>query len=97
MSTLSHSSEAAQGPTPLKQSTAIWFEDGNVILQTQDTLFRMYKGILSRESPVFKDMFSMPQSSTTTQSCHSSGCPLVTIWDDPSTMELFLVALLDLT
>ena len=38
----------------------LWFEDGNVVLRAEDTYFKVYEGILSRESPVFVDMFSLP-------------------------------------
>ncbi|KAJ7246369.1 hypothetical protein C8J57DRAFT_1360344 [Mycena rebaudengoi] len=45
---------------PIIRSTDHWFDDGNIILQIQFTQFRLYKGILSLHSSVFRDMFSIP-------------------------------------
>jgi hypothetical protein len=39
----------------------IWYEDGNIILQAEQTQFRVFRGILSASSDVFRDMFAMPQ------------------------------------
>lgn len=38
-----------------------WFEDGSVVLATSNIEFRVYKGVLADYSPVFRDMFSLPQ------------------------------------
>lgn len=38
-----------------------WFEDGSVVLATSDIEFRVYKGVLADYSPVFRDMFTLPQ------------------------------------
>ncbi|KAM5544059.1 hypothetical protein V8D89_002245 [Ganoderma adspersum] len=47
-------------PQP-KKDEEFWFDDGNIIVVAGDTAFKLYKGILSSVSPVFKDLFSMPQ------------------------------------
>ncbi|KAI0640920.1 hypothetical protein C8Q79DRAFT_920597 [Trametes meyenii] len=45
------------------QDEEFWFEDGTVVLVAGDVQFKVYKGILAEHSPVFKDMFSLPQPS----------------------------------
>ena len=47
-------------PQP-KKDEEFWFDDGNIIVVAGDTAFKLYKGVLSSVSPVFKDLFSMPQ------------------------------------
>jgi hypothetical protein len=37
-----------------------FFEDGNVTFRVENVLFKVHKSILARESPFFKDMFSLP-------------------------------------
>ncbi|KZP29322.1 hypothetical protein FIBSPDRAFT_1038987 [Athelia psychrophila] len=39
----------------------IWFHDGNIVLQAGRTQFKIYQGLLSANSTVFADMFSIPQ------------------------------------
>ena len=39
----------------------LWFEDGNVLLIAQDVEFLVYAGLLTKHSPVFRDMLSLPQ------------------------------------
>lgn len=52
-------------PQPLSSSLVesytrsdIWFDDGNVILLAESTLFRVYRGLLSAQSPVLKEYFA---------------------------------------
>jgi BTB/POZ domain len=48
------------------QSEDFWFEDGDIVLSvTEDDIkyhVRVHRAILTIASPVFRDMFSMPQS-----------------------------------
>ncbi|TDL16708.1 hypothetical protein BD410DRAFT_776938 [Rickenella mellea] len=44
-----------------KRHPTLWFDDGNIILTTNCTLFCVHRGLLSMNSPVFADMLSMPQ------------------------------------
>ncbi|EDR01759.1 uncharacterized protein LACBIDRAFT_333018 [Laccaria bicolor S238N-H82] len=39
----------------------IWFDDGSVVIQAEQTQFRVHRSMLSRHSSVFRDMFSVPQ------------------------------------
>ena len=47
--------------TMLKRDEEFWYEDGNIILTARRVEFRVFKGILANHSPVFRDMFSLPQ------------------------------------
>lgn len=78
-----------------KQSRYVWFDDGNVILRAQNTVFRVFKGILSRESLFFRGMFSLPQPAETTETYADTGCPVVEVHDEAAEMELFLTVVVD--
>ncbi|KAM5544909.1 hypothetical protein V8D89_001807 [Ganoderma adspersum] len=60
-------------PQPEKDKE-FWFEDGNVVVVAEDTAFKLYKGVLSSVSPVFKDLFSMPQPEPVAET--TDGCPV---------------------
>lgn len=77
------------------RSEEVWFEDGNIVLRAQDVLFRVYKGILSRESPVFMDLFKLPQPEQQKEVHEESGCPVVEVQEKAEDMEMFLTVLLD--
>ncbi|KAF7339081.1 BTB domain-containing protein [Mycena venus] len=47
---------------PLYRVPSLWFEDDNLILRAQNTLFRVSKGVLAARSSVFRDMLAFPQS-----------------------------------
>ncbi|KAJ7799176.1 hypothetical protein B0H14DRAFT_2388215 [Mycena olivaceomarginata] len=40
----------------------LWFEDDNLILHAENTVFRISKGVLAARSSVFGDMLSFPQT-----------------------------------
>ena len=58
----------------------IWYDDGNVILQAEGTLFKVHRSVLARSSSVFKDMFSFPQPPFTDTEM-MDGCPVVKLSD----------------
>ncbi|KAG8994324.1 hypothetical protein FRB90_000453 [Tulasnella sp. 427] len=63
---------------------------GDCIIQTADgTQFVVYRVILSLASSVWNDMFSLPQSSDTFSGEH----PVITVDEDPETMETLLTML----
>ena len=75
-----------------ERSSDLWYLDGSVVLRADHTLFRVYSGILSQASSVFKDMFTMPQP----EDCESyEGCPLVHLPDAASDLYPFLKAMHD--
>ncbi|CAL1717213.1 unnamed protein product [Somion occarium] len=38
-----------------------WFDDGNIVILAEDTVFRLHRGVLARHSEVFRDMFGLAQ------------------------------------
>ncbi|KAF5340604.1 hypothetical protein D9611_007347 [Ephemerocybe angulata] len=72
----------------------IWFRDGNMILQTEGTQFKVHQGFLEKHSSVFADMFSFPQPEGDEESI-VEGCHVVQIYDAPEDIELLLLALYD--
>ncbi|KAF7299339.1 BTB domain-containing protein [Mycena indigotica] len=68
-------------PPITSRSVDYWFEDGNVILQVQQTQFRLSKSILSMHSPIFHSMFSLslPENEPLCE-----GCPVVVLSGDAS-------------
>ncbi|KAL1938146.1 hypothetical protein VTO73DRAFT_11975 [Trametes versicolor] len=69
-----------------KRDEEFWYEDGSIILVARDVEFRVFKGILAEHSPVFRDMFSLPQPPTTSSISSSSEqdtCPVVHLLDSP--------------
>lgn len=66
-----------------------WFEDGSIILVAGDVEFRVFKSILAQYSPVFSDMFSLPQPSFTSGS-PADPCPVVHLSDSPEDLRHIL-------
>jgi hypothetical protein len=54
-----------------------WFQDGNIVLQAQYTLFRVHRSVLSHHSQIFKDAFSR----LTEKNELIEGCPVISISD----------------
>ena len=50
----------------------LWFEDGNIIFRAENTLFKVHRGILRRQSEVFDDLLTLPQpiDVETVDGCH---------------------------
>lgn len=57
-----------------------WFYDGSIIVQAENTLFRVHQTVLSNSSEIFSTLFSLPQSDSDTQNC-IEGCPVVQLQD----------------
>lgn len=71
----------------------VWFEDGNLILQTDDALFRVYGGLLAARSSVFKDMLAFPPPPE--GNLTHNDCPVVRIYDSSKDVRFFLNAIFD--
>ncbi|TBU54712.1 hypothetical protein BD310DRAFT_728839 [Dichomitus squalens] len=72
-----------------KRDEEIWFEDGNIIIVAGDTAFRLYKGILSAASLVFKDLFSVPQPEDGET---MDNCPVIRLPDPATDLRHFFRA-----
>ena len=69
--------------TEWKKDKTFWFEDGNVSLIARGTEFRVFKGVLAAHSPVFADMFSLPQP-VPPEPCGTGGPPVHVVHLDDS-------------
>ncbi|TDL22642.1 hypothetical protein BD410DRAFT_704575, partial [Rickenella mellea] len=67
----------------------LWFEDGNIILATSFSVFRVHRGVLSINSPVFADTFSLPQPDTIENTFE--GASVVDMCDDDELAHLLHV------
>ena len=78
----------------LTRKPELWFDDGNVVFQAQNTVFRVHKSVLRRESAFFEDMFSLPQSTTLEETY--DGYPLIKVQDNAEDMAILLLVIFDL-
>ncbi|KAJ7686531.1 hypothetical protein B0H17DRAFT_714011 [Mycena rosella] len=75
---------------PISRSKTIWYKDGSVVLQAQNTQFRVHWGVLSLHSSFFRDMQDVPQPP---EQESVEGCPLIEVSDTVSDLENLLNAL----
>ncbi|KIM44192.1 hypothetical protein M413DRAFT_376539 [Hebeloma cylindrosporum] len=78
--------QCASETQPLQRSR-FWFDDGNVILQAENTQFRVHRSVLSLYSNIFKAMFSVPHPTGTTTMPNVDGCPVIALPDNASDLE----------
>jgi hypothetical protein len=69
-----------------------WFPDGNIILVSGSSAFKVHRGQLGRHSEIFNDLFTLPQP---VDQELIEGCFWVEIHDCPSDVWYFLRALYD--
>ncbi|KAJ7782647.1 hypothetical protein B0H16DRAFT_1446950 [Mycena metata] len=72
----------------------IWYQDGSIVLQAQDTQFRVHFGVLSQQSTFFREMQGLPQPPDQPT---VEGCPVVEMQDDVSDVMHLLTAVYDPT
>ncbi|KAH9846274.1 hypothetical protein C2E23DRAFT_890983 [Lenzites betulinus] len=94
----------------ITKDAELWFTDGNIVLLSSGTAscgqvaFRVYKGILSRASPVFQDLFEhavappetvdpAPLAYVADEPEFVDGCPTVKVTDSSIEMRHFLRAI----
>ncbi|KAJ7290213.1 hypothetical protein C8J57DRAFT_1275423 [Mycena rebaudengoi] len=84
--------EVDEQPAEAQRVDSLWFSDGSLVLRAENALFRVYRDLLARASPVFADMLQFPQpvGEETIE-----GCPVVTLHDKAAEVTVFLKALLD--
>ncbi|KAJ7188679.1 hypothetical protein C8R46DRAFT_979899 [Mycena filopes] len=68
----------------------IWYSDGSLVLQAQNTQFRVHWGVLTKHSPFFRDMQPLPQPPDAPT---IEECPLLTLQDEATDVEYLLEAL----
>ena len=69
-----------------------WLYDGNVVLVAGKTAFRVFRSVLSKNSPVFEDMFTIPQPPDAET---FEDCSVVHLQDAAHDVDAFLRALFD--
>jgi hypothetical protein len=89
----------------LHRHADLWFKDGSVICQAENTLYRVHVSQLSRHSALFRDIFTLPQPSRPRSRSLSSldtleieeceNCPVVVLHDTAEDVANFLGALYD--
>ncbi|KJA19709.1 hypothetical protein HYPSUDRAFT_69051 [Hypholoma sublateritium FD-334 SS-4] len=72
---------ASEPATVPRRSEKFWFDDGSVVLQVESTRFRVHRSILANYSPVFDDLFKVPQPEGD-KSDWVDGCPTVCMSGD---------------
>lgn len=75
---------------PKKKRSTPWFNDGTIVLEADLTQFRVYKGILSANSVIFRDMFALSQAHGDEE---VEGCAVVQLQDGPDDLRVVLQAL----
>ena len=76
----------------LTQDEEFWYEDGSIFLETTKVVFKVYRGPLVAQSPVFKDMLSIPQPSNT--HTQSRDHPVIHLTDSPEDLRHVLRVLM---
>lgn len=71
----------------LQNDTQVYFDDGNIVLVVGVTCFRVHRSLLAKYSPIFRDMFSLPQPED--QETYD-GVPMVELQDDPDILRALL-------
>ncbi|KAK7028755.1 hypothetical protein R3P38DRAFT_934772 [Favolaschia claudopus] len=75
----------------LIRAEGLWFEDCGLVIRAENTLFRISRDFLALQSPVFRDMLSLPPPKSTDL---IDGCPLVVLPDRAEDVTVFLKALI---
>ena len=92
----SESDNRSEGPSTgaRRKDEDFWYEDGNITLATRDVDFRVFKGILAEHSPVFKDMFAIPQpSGNPSPTAQADDCPIIHLADSADDVHFMLMKL----
>ncbi|KAJ7932808.1 hypothetical protein B0H13DRAFT_1701204 [Mycena leptocephala] len=81
-----------QSPLFIIAATELWFSDGGLVVQAEQSLYRVSGAILAARSPVFKDMlsFTQPPDAETID-----GCPVVRLPDSAADVTCFFKAIFD--
>ncbi|KAJ7625762.1 hypothetical protein FB45DRAFT_71718 [Roridomyces roridus] len=78
----------------VQQAANLWFSPGMVILRAKTLKFQVPVGILSAQSSVFADLFTVPQPPADDSEV-VDGIPVVELHDDPEQLQTFLKAIFD--
>ncbi|KAJ7468231.1 hypothetical protein B0H11DRAFT_2045975 [Mycena galericulata] len=79
---------------PLVRSTDVWYEDGTVVLQAENTLFRVKQEILAHQSSKFREVLANLNAQPASEGTYD-GCPIVAVEASPRHVEQFLLTIHD--
>ena len=68
--------------------SAIWYDDGSIVIQAGSTQFRVHRSILWANSPVLKDMLPVDEELV-------EGCPILRLSDSAEDVAHLLKVLYD--
>ncbi|KAF7288380.1 F-box domain-containing protein [Mycena chlorophos] len=77
-----HSDSDAQ--VPLLTRSEVWFDDGNLIVQAQNTLFRVSRGVLAYHAPGIVELLNDPERMVD----HIEGVELLVLQDAAEDVEV---------
>lgn len=87
--------EHLEDSVPLECHETLWYEDGNVIVVAETTLFRVHQGILSSQSNVLKGLIVMAEPEEGTPQKPSDACPKITLSDSKEDVQRLIESLYD--
>lgn len=70
---------------------SVWYDDGSLVLQVQQTQFRVHRSLLCQHSEIFADMFQVSQPGPEDELV--DGCPVVDLPDNAEDWQHVLTAL----
>lgn len=80
----------SSNPGVPSKSKYVYIDDGNVILEADLVQFRVHRSMLSSQSTVFADMFTLPQPQNDVT---VDDCPIVHLSDSAKDVEYLLRAI----
>ena len=75
-------------------SSELWMNDGNIVVIAGGTAFKVHRGVLARQSPVFRDMFAIPLPPSDGKNT-VDGSPVVHVSETPEDFRYLLKAFYD--
>ena len=87
--------DATDNPGEWKRHPELYMPDGTMVLLTSNTVFRVYPGLLSKHSEVFRDMTCLSNCQPPNAEIYD-GCPVVRLTDDPEDLAFFLATTMGL-
>lgn len=75
------------------RSPGLWFDDGSIVIQVEDTQFRVHRSMLSKYSVIFRDMFTVPQPPASDEEAMVEGCLVVQLQDSAHDWVIVLQAM----